>query len=131
MPVTAADLEAFHQFAQAKLGNGGAETLHELVDRWESQKISFPAPQKPASQKNDAAQRAAIKDRNEDRNDEGAGRDARLISHELRPELEGDAETRQRLMGLIEEGFASGEVPEAEAHARMRATIEKHRGAAR
>ena len=35
MPVTHNDLEHFHQFASEKLGNGGAESLRQLVSQWE------------------------------------------------------------------------------------------------
>ena len=34
MSVTLADLDRFHAFAQSKLGNGGAESLQDLVDLW-------------------------------------------------------------------------------------------------
>jgi hypothetical protein len=34
MSVTLAELDRFHAFAQSKLGNGGAESLQELVDLW-------------------------------------------------------------------------------------------------
>jgi|GEM_PF-6104670 len=42
-------------------------------------------------------------------------------------QVEEDEQSRQQLIAMIEDGFASGEVPEEEAHARMRATIEKYR----
>ncbi len=41
--------------------------------------------------------------------------------------VEQDAESRQHLIGLIEEGFASGEISEEEAHERMRNMIDKYR----
>lgn len=34
MSVTLADLDRFHAFAQSKIGNGGAESLQDLVDLW-------------------------------------------------------------------------------------------------
>ena len=37
MSVTLAELDRFHAFAQSKLGNGGAESLQELVDLWLAQ----------------------------------------------------------------------------------------------
>jgi hypothetical protein len=37
MSVTLAELERFHAFAQSKLGNGGAESLQELIDLWLAQ----------------------------------------------------------------------------------------------
>ena len=37
--------------------------------------------------------------------------------------------SRQQLKALIEEGIASGKVEKEEAHARMRATIERYRNA--
>lgn len=37
MSVTLADLDRFHAFAQSKIGNGGAESLQELVDLWLAQ----------------------------------------------------------------------------------------------
>jgi hypothetical protein len=42
-------------------------------------------------------------------------------------QLEQDEHVRQRLTALLEEGFASGEVSEEKAHARMRATIDEYR----
>lgn len=35
MPVTKNDIQSFHQFADDKLANGGAGSLHELVTEWE------------------------------------------------------------------------------------------------
>ena len=34
MPVTLSELESFHQFAQQKLRNGGAESVEELMHTW-------------------------------------------------------------------------------------------------
>lgn len=34
MPVTLTELESFHQFAQQKLRNGGAESVEELLHIW-------------------------------------------------------------------------------------------------
>mgnify|MGYP007059559181 CR=1 FL=1 len=36
MPVTQQDLQDFAQFADAKLANGGAESMSELAAAWES-----------------------------------------------------------------------------------------------
>jgi hypothetical protein len=35
MSVTVAQLEDFHRFAQAKLDNGGAETIAQLAQEWQ------------------------------------------------------------------------------------------------
>ena len=35
MSLTLDQLEDFHRFAQAKLGNGGAESIAELARQWE------------------------------------------------------------------------------------------------
>lgn len=36
MAVTKNDLQDFQRFADEKLSNGGAESLHELVTQWEA-----------------------------------------------------------------------------------------------
>jgi len=40
LPITAADLDQFHEFARQKLGNGGADSLEELVELWKSQTLN-------------------------------------------------------------------------------------------
>ncbi len=45
MPVTLEQLEDFHRFAQAKVGNGGVESMEELVDLW---RIEHPSPEEQA-----------------------------------------------------------------------------------
>jgi hypothetical protein len=45
MLVTQQDLDSFHQFAQAKLQNGGAESIEELFDLW---RINCPTPEDEA-----------------------------------------------------------------------------------
>jgi len=39
MPVTTTELDQFHEFARQKLGNGGADSLEELVELWKSQTL--------------------------------------------------------------------------------------------
>jgi hypothetical protein len=34
MPVTRKELEGFHHFASERVGNGGAESLEDLVSQW-------------------------------------------------------------------------------------------------
>jgi hypothetical protein len=46
MSITFTELESFHQFAQAKLANGGAESLEELCDLW---RIEHPSPEDSAA----------------------------------------------------------------------------------
>jgi hypothetical protein len=78
--ITAGDLIAFHQFAQARLASRGAESLYELVDIWE---IEHPTPELHAQ--NVAAVQAAIRDmKNGD-----SGRPAGTVLEELRAELAG------------------------------------------
>jgi hypothetical protein len=78
MPVTSDDLTAFHHFAAARLAGRGAESLHELVDLWETE---HPAPELHAQ--NVAAVQAAIRDmQNGD-----TGRPAAKVVEELRAEL--------------------------------------------
>jgi hypothetical protein len=45
MSVTLTELESFHQFAQAKLANGGADSLEELCDLW---RLEHPTPEESA-----------------------------------------------------------------------------------
>lgn len=78
MSVTSDDLNAFHRFAAAHIAAGNAQSLQELVDIWE---IDHSAPGVRAE--NVAAIQAAISDmENGD-----IGRDAKIISGELRAEL--------------------------------------------
>lgn len=78
MAVTNDDLNAFHDFAAARLASGGAENLHELVDIWE---IENTSPELRAQ--NMAAIQAAIRDmENGD-----SGRPAKIVIEELRNEL--------------------------------------------
>ena len=78
MAVTKDDLDAFHQFAEAKLASLSAESLFELVDIWETER---PVPELHAN--NVAAVRAAIRDmENGD-----VGRPAEQVVEELRNEL--------------------------------------------
>lgn len=80
MAVTKNDLDAFHQFAEAKLATDGAESLQELFDVWEAE---HPAPDTHA--RNVAAVRAAIQDM--DAGD--LGRPADRVLDEVRAELAG------------------------------------------
>lgn len=60
--------------------------------------------------------------------DEQSGKVYYVVDDEfLFGQIEQNEESRQRLKTLIEEGFASGKVPEAEAHERMRGMIDKYR----
>ncbi len=78
MSVSKDDLNAFHQFAEAALSRRSAESLHELVDIWETENLS---PELHAQ--NVAAINAAIKDmQNGD-----TGRPANAVITELRAEL--------------------------------------------
>jgi hypothetical protein len=78
MSVSKDDLNAFHQFAEAALSRGSAESLHELVDIWETENLS---PELHAQ--NVAAVSAAVKDmQNGD-----TGRPADTVINELRAEL--------------------------------------------
>ena len=36
MPVTIQELDSFRQFASEKLGNGGADSMRQLVEQWEA-----------------------------------------------------------------------------------------------
>ena len=75
MAITTDDLSAFHNFAQARIASGDAQSLHELVDIWE---IEHPAPELHAQ--NVAAVQAAIRDmQNGD-----TGRPAGQVLEELR-----------------------------------------------
>jgi hypothetical protein len=80
MAVTSDDLNAFHDFAAAQLASGGAESLYELVDLWETQQ-SIPDLQT----KDVAAVRAAIRDMEHG----DSGRPATMLLQELRAELAG------------------------------------------
>lgn len=78
MAVTKDDLNAFHQFAEARLSSRGAESLYELVEIWETEHVS-----QDVHARNVAAVRAAIRDmENGDR-----GRPAERVVDELRSEL--------------------------------------------
>lgn len=78
MALTKDDLDAFHQFAEAKLASRGAESLQELVDIWD---IEHPTTELRTSDV--TAIRAAIRDmENGD-----ARRPARQAVQELRSEL--------------------------------------------
>jgi hypothetical protein len=80
MAITKDDLDACHQFAEAKLASRGAESLYELVDIWE---MEHRAPELRAQ--NVAAVQAAIRDmENGD-----IGRPAEKVVEELRSELAG------------------------------------------
>lgn len=60
--------------------------------------------------------------------DEQSGKVYYLVDDEfLFGQIEQDEGGRKKLKALIEEGFASGQVSEEDAHSRMRATIDKHR----
>ena len=80
MAVTHDDLDAFRQFAEAKLASRGAESLQELFDIWE---IEHPTPE--LHSQDVSAVRAAIRDmENGD-----AGRPAARVLQELRSEFAG------------------------------------------
>ena len=79
MAITSEDLEAFHQFALARVSSSGAESLHELVDHWEVEHLSAEEQQETVSAVN-----AALGDMN----DGDTGRPAEAISDELREELD-------------------------------------------
>ena len=74
MPVTLTELESFHQFAQQKLRNGGAESVEELLDLW---RIHNPTPEEQAEI------HAVIRQGLEDIN-AGRGRPANVVMSELR-----------------------------------------------
>jgi hypothetical protein len=78
MAVTKHDLDAFHDFAEAKLESRHVDSLHELVDIWESEHTS---PQLHAQ--NVAAVQAAIRDMEAG----DKGRPAKNIVEEMRSEL--------------------------------------------
>ena len=60
--------------------------------------------------------------------DEQSGKTYYVVDDEfLFGQVEQDEQARKQLTALIEEGFASGEVSEEDAHARMRTTIDKYR----
>lgn len=80
MAITKDDLDAFHQFAEAKLASRGAESLYELVDIWE---MAHATPELRAQ--NVAAVQAAIRDM-ENRD---TGRPAENVLEGLRSELAG------------------------------------------
>jgi hypothetical protein len=78
MAITNDDLNAFHQFAETRIANRSAESLHELVEIWETEQ-STPEIQA----ENLAAVRAALRDmENGD-----TGRPAIEVIQELRTEL--------------------------------------------
>lgn len=80
MAITIDYLNAFHQFAAARLSGRGAESLHELVEIWE---LEHAAPEFRAQ--NVAAIQAAVRDmQNGD-----TGRPAKLVIEEMRSELAG------------------------------------------
>jgi hypothetical protein len=78
MSITNDDLKAFHQFAEARIANRSAESLHELVEIWETERST---PELQAE--NVAAIRAALRDME----DGDTGRPAREVIQELRTEL--------------------------------------------
>ena len=80
MAVTRDDLNAFHEFAEAKLASRGAESLYELVDIWE---IEHPGFDRHAN--NVAAVRAAI----HDMENGDVGLPAKNVVEELRAEVAG------------------------------------------
>lgn len=60
--------------------------------------------------------------------EERSGKTYYIVDDEfLFGQIEKHDPSRARLQSLIEEGFASGEVTEEEAHDQMRAMIEEHR----
>jgi hypothetical protein len=78
MAITKQDLDAFHKFAEATIADRSTESLHELVEIWESEQAT---PELHAE--NVAAVRAAIRDmKNGDK-----GRPAADVIQELRSEL--------------------------------------------
>jgi len=78
MAITKQDLDAFHQFAEAKIADRSTESLHELVEIWETEQS---APELHAV--NIAAVRAAMRDmENGDK-----GRPAADVIQELRAEI--------------------------------------------
>jgi hypothetical protein len=78
MSVTANELNEFHRFAEAVLARHEAESLHELVDIWESEQAS---PDLRAQ--NVAAVKAALRDMNSG----DVGRPAAAVVNQLRSEL--------------------------------------------
>ena len=78
MAITSGDLNAFHDFAEVRLANRGAESLRELVDLWE---IEHPTRELHAQDV--AAVRAAIRDMGNG----DTGRPAEMVLKELRAEL--------------------------------------------
>ena len=78
MAIAKQDLDAFHQFAEATIADRSTESLHELVEIWETEQTS---PELHAE--NVAAVRAAI--RHMENGDEG--RPAADAIQELRTEL--------------------------------------------
>ena len=78
MAITKQDLDAFHQFAEATIADRRTESLHELVEIWESEQTT---PE--LHRENVAAVRAAIRDmENGDK-----GRPAADVIQELRTEI--------------------------------------------
>ena len=80
MAITKQDLDAFHQFAEATIADRSTESIHELVEIWESGQTT---PELHAE--NAAAVRAAIRDME---NGDG-GRPAADAIQELRAEIAG------------------------------------------
>ena len=75
MPISIAELEAFHHFALARIGNGQAKlSLAELVDLWE---LEHP----PASVQREVDEAL---DRAQSELDAGAGRPADELNADLR-----------------------------------------------
>ena len=61
--------------------------------------------------------------------EEPSGKTYYIVDEEfLFGQVERDESSRATLKLLVEEGFASGRVPEDQAHAQMRDVIERHRG---
>lgn len=80
MAITSDDLNAFHDFAAARIAHSGVESLHELVELWE-----LEHPSAALHSQNVAAVQAAIRDmENGD-----AGRPAGAVLDEMRAELAG------------------------------------------
>ena len=78
MAITKHDLDAFHEFAASSLAKLSPESLHELVDIWETE---HECPD--VVKQNQAAVSAALRDmRNGD-----CGRPATIVIDELRAEI--------------------------------------------
>jgi hypothetical protein len=78
MSVTTGDLNDFHRFAEAMLSERQAESLHELVDIWEVERVS---------PENRAADVAAVRSALRDMENGDVGRPAQIVINELRKEI--------------------------------------------